>query len=84
MNNIVKHAEARKCFVSVVKKTHHISLSVEDDGIGFDVTKTISLTRKRGSIGLLIMRERVEQVGGKFFLDSRIGRGTNLLAEIPL
>jgi len=54
-------------------------VSVSDDGIGFDPAQT-----RLGAHGLAGMRFRVQSVGGRWQLDTAPGRGTTVLAEIPL
>jgi len=84
LNNIVKHAKAKKVFVNLVKKGGALSLSVEDDGIGFDQDRTMKTTRPKGPLGLLIMRERAIQIDGEFTIESQIEKGTHILVGIPL
>jgi PAS domain S-box-containing protein len=84
LTNIIKHSEAKHCFVNLVKKDDAISLSVEDDGVGFDARKKGWGSREKVPLGLLIMRERVVQVKGEFSIESRIGGGVHLLIEIPV
>jgi PAS domain S-box-containing protein len=84
MNNIVKYALAKKVFVNLVRKGEELSLSIEDDGIGFDQKKIMKATGKELTLGLLIMRERAEQLDGDFTLESQSGKGTHILVEIPL
>lgn len=84
MSNIVNHAKAKKVFVNLVGKDGKLSLSVEDDGIGFDQKKIMKTTARGLPFGLLIMRERAEQIDGDFTLESQPGKGTHVLAEIPL
>ena len=84
LTNIIKHARARNVFVNMVKKDEKLSLSVEDDGVGFDLEKAMKATIRKGPLGLLIMRERAEQLGGDFTVESQIGKGTQLLVEIPV
>jgi PAS domain S-box-containing protein len=84
MSNIVKHAKAKKVFVNLVGKEGELSLSVEDDGIGFDQKKIMKTTAEELPFGLLIMRERAEQIDGDFTLESQPGKGTHVLAEIPI
>jgi signal transduction histidine kinase len=81
--NIIKHAHAKKVFVNLVKKDEVLSLSVEDDGDGFDLGRAMEISKGKGPLGLLIMRERAIQVGGEFTIESRVGRGTHLLVEVP-
>jgi signal transduction histidine kinase len=84
LTNIIRHAKAKNVFVNLVKKGENFSLSVEDDGVGFDQDKVMTFSKNRGPLGILIMRERAEQVDGEFTLESHIGKGTHLLVEIPL
>ncbi len=84
LTNIVKHAGAKNVFVNLLKKGNAISLSIEDDGIGFDQEAAMQISKGKGPLGLIIMRERVIQLGGEFTIESQFGKGTHLLAEIPL
>lgn len=84
MNNIIKYARAKKVFVNLVNKDEEVSLSIEDDGIGFDPKRVVQTAGEEMPLGLLIMRERAEQLNGEFTLDSQVGKGTHLLVEIPL
>ena len=84
LTNIVKHAQAKNVFVNLLKKDNAISLSVEDDGIGFDQEETMKISKGKGPLGLIIMRERAIQLGGEFTIESQIDKGTHVLAEIPL
>jgi PAS domain S-box-containing protein len=84
LNNIIRHARAKHVFVNLVKKDEKLSLSVEDDGVGFDQDKEMNPSRRKGPLGLLIMRERAVQFDGEFTIESQIGKGTHLLVEIPI
>ena len=81
----MKHSGAREAFVNVVKKEDSLLVSVEDDGMGFDLDEVMRTARGgKGSLGLLIMEERAVQLAGKFSIEPRVGEGTHLWAEIPL
>ena len=84
LNNIVKHTDASKVFISLVVKEGKISLSIEDNGAGFDPEKTMEPANRQSPFGLLIMRERVEQLHGEFSIESEKEKGTYLLVEIPI
>lgn len=84
LTNIIKHARAKNIFVSLVKKGKSISLSVEDDGIGFEREEVMKLLGETAPLGLIFMEERVLQVDGKFRVESRPQGGTYLLAEVPV
>ena len=84
LNNIIKHAEAKNVYVSLLKKGNVLSLSVEDDGVGFDQDKAMKISKGKGPLGLVIMRERAMQLDGELTIESKIGKGTHLWAEIPI
>jgi len=84
LTNIIRHARARNIFVNLVKKDKKLLLSVEDDGVGFDQDKVMEPSKRNRSLGLLIMRERAVQLDGEFTIESQPGKGTHLLAEIPI
>lgn len=84
MTNIIKHSRAKEVHVNLIKKDKLISLSVEDDGVGFELAEVMKYQKERAPLGLLIIEERTIQLGGEFHIQSRIGRGTHILLEIPL
>jgi signal transduction histidine kinase len=77
ITNAVKHSEADKVSVSVVEENCSVLITVGDDGAGFDPE---AATR---GFGLLGMRERVELVDGRVYIESRPGSGTVVQAELP-
>ncbi len=77
VNNSVRHASARNVEVSVRREEDRVLLAVRDDGAGFDA-------RFVRGLGLLGMEERVRRLGGQFHLDSQLGRGTAITAELPI
>ena len=84
LNNIIKHAEAKNVYVNLLKKGNVLSLSVEDNGVGFDQEKAMKITKGKGPLGLVIMRERAMQLDGELTIESFLGKGAHLLAEIPI
>jgi signal transduction histidine kinase len=79
LTNIVKHAHAHNVSIVLARKQRSVSAVVEDDGAGFDVSRT-----RDGGLGLVGMRERVELIGGRLTVETRPGAGTTLVAEVPL
>ena len=77
--NATRHAAARTIHVSMVEGRRRVTLSVTDDGVGFDPA-----TRTGSGFGLVGMRERVRSVGGEIWIESEPGRGTTVRAELPL
>ncbi|WP_394247171.1 cache domain-containing protein [Vibrio profundi] len=80
LNNIEKHAKAKKVTVVLQQMGNMLQLLIRDDGIGFQVHDAMN---KRG-IGLRNMRERVEFIGGDFELNSEIGFGTEITVLLTL
>jgi|CZKE01.1.fsa_nt_gi signal transduction histidine kinase len=77
LHNCIRHAGARSVTVTVRQSPEELSLSVEDDGKGFDVR------RERG-LGLIGIEERVANLGGNFAVESAPGRGSRLRISLPL
>jgi len=80
--NIRKHAEARRVEVLISLQTGEMTLSISDDGCGFD--PQLAPNAKGEHFGLSIMRERAEQVGGRMEIRSIVGRGTQVFVYIPI
>jgi signal transduction histidine kinase len=84
ITNIAKHAGAHHTLVNVEFKDSSITIEVEDDGRGFDMTQLNPRTGDSQGVGLMGMRERVELLGGRFQIESRPGSGTHIIVEVPL
>jgi PAS domain S-box-containing protein len=82
--NIIKHAHANKVKVSIRRVDEHIHIDVEDDGKGFDSVKVISTAIEDTKFGLFSIRQRLEQLGGQFEIDSEDGRGSKITMTAPL
>jgi signal transduction histidine kinase len=80
VNNVLRHAQARHVRVALRRGEDSVGLEISDDGQGFDA----QLPRSGRHIGLWSMRERVEQLGGRFEVRSVPGQGTTLTAVVPL
>ena len=81
--NIGKHAGATHVFVSLGGDEARFLCSIRDDGVGFDVERAIA-ERRSFSLGLALMRDRVEAVGGTLTIVSSPQRGTELRASVPV
>jgi PAS domain S-box-containing protein len=74
LNNIAKHSQAARVYISLWKQDGKIELTIEDNGIGFDPE-----TSRKG-LGLVSMKERVEFSGGMLAIESDLGSGTTIRA----
>jgi len=84
LNNIIKHSKATEFSLQIVKHPGFIRLMVEDDGIGFDQNNIPGKSLQKHRMGLINMSERTFALNGKFVIDSRKGRGTEIIVEIPM
>jgi len=84
LTNIIKHAHANKVFVHLYKKEKCIILTIEDNGVGFDLKKANESEIRGKKLGLHIMRHRVLDLEGHFSVESSIGKGALLIIEIPV
>jgi signal transduction histidine kinase len=80
LQNALKYSRARQVSVHLTGRAERLTLSVVDDGVGFDVD---AATSGRG-LGLISMHERVEAVGGTLKIHSTPGAGTRLEVTVPL
>ena len=64
VTNVVKYANASKIIVRIQKFGKAIRVSVEDDGVGFDVSKLDASFTPKGGFGLFNIKERLEYLGG--------------------
>lgn len=78
--NVMKHARATRVIVSLASTTDAISLTVQDDGIGFDAQTVV---RNHRGLGLVSMAERVRLVHGTVTIDSIPQQGTRLYISVP-
>jgi signal transduction histidine kinase len=84
ITNALRHASARHVIVLIVQRASAISLSVKDDGRGFDVAGTLDTAAAEGHLGVVGMRERVRARGGTLQITSHPGIGTTVTVDLPL
>ncbi|WPV01137.1 sensor histidine kinase [Mucilaginibacter sp. cycad4] len=80
VNNVMKHAHADRVDISLMRSNESISLTIEDNGIGFDTTNPEIFK----GMGLNNLRSRINFLKGKVEFDSQPNRGTLVSIYIPL
>jgi PAS domain S-box-containing protein len=80
LRNVARHAHARAVRLSLHSLDGGLQLEVADNGSGFDPVEQ----PRQASLGLASMRERVRLLEGKLQIESERGRGTEILAWIPI
>jgi len=84
LTNVLRHAQAQHIWIEFNQSDGAVELLVRDDGVGFDVPKTLDWAANRGHLGLLGMKERVQILGGHLEVDSKPGLGTRIRLSLPL
>ena len=78
INNAVKHSEASKIIVQVMRHNEeHINITVEDNGKGFNFDEM----KTKNSAGLQNIQSRVNYLNGKMDIQSEVGKGTSVYIE---
>jgi signal transduction histidine kinase len=77
IHNAVRHSRCRELTIGLDGSGQHLTLTVTDDGHGFDVSKGLG-----HGLGLVSMRERVESLGGRLTIEST-PKGTRIEASVP-
>jgi len=78
LSNIARHANAKHCEVRLERRGSKASLTIEDDGVGFNVRRATE------GNGLRNMRERAAAMGGLLRVTSKAGKGTTLRLTVPV
>ena len=84
VSNAVKQARAQNVSLSLDCQSDRLTLSIVDDGRGFDVAPRTRQAVRDGHLGLVGMRERLDRVGGTLSINSTLGRGTTITCLVPI
>ena len=84
LTNIAKHAHATHVSVLVERVEGEMRLIVEDDGLGFEVERTIARATRERRLGVAGMHERAALVGGAVTIESSRGSGTTVYVRLPV
>jgi len=86
VNNVEKHAKAKNVWIKLGMDGDYLTVSVADDGVGFDVKEVLSKYKEKMSLGLLNMQERAKAIGAQLSIRSTtkgLGRGTVISIRVP-
>ena len=84
IGNIVQHSKAKNASIVLVYQPDEFSLSISDDGQGFDVSEITDVEESGRGRGLFSMRERIGFLGGTSGIESKIAGGTTVWAKVPI
>jgi signal transduction histidine kinase len=78
LHNVIKHSKALEVTVRMVYTEGVLNISIEDDGVGFEPDA------KAGGHGLTNMKQRLTNIGGHCFIESKPGKGTRVLVRLTI
>jgi signal transduction histidine kinase/CheY-like chemotaxis protein len=84
LTNIGKYAQATQVAISLKRKDDEVCLSVEDNGVGFEVERIMAHRDRKRGLGLASMEERARMLGGTFHIWSSPDMGTKIHVTVPL
>jgi signal transduction histidine kinase len=84
LNNVVKHASARRAAVRLLREPQALVLEIQDDGAGIAPAALSQSGQRGGHLGLAGMRERATLLDGELTVHSEAGQGTRITARIPI
>jgi signal transduction histidine kinase len=79
LGNAARHSQATLVKILLDIGEDRVRVSVDDNGKGFDSDSVL----QSNSLGLKLIRERAEMLGGSFEIDSNIGKGTRVSFAVP-
>lgn len=81
VQNAQRHASAENLWITLQRYTNSLSISVTDDGIGFDTDENIQKFSPNGGFGLFSAKAHMQAIGGSLLLSSSPGGGTTAIVE---
>lgn len=81
VNNAIKYADSNFILVKINSSEQLLSISIEDDGKGFDINEKLKIKSK--GMGLLFMEERIKYINGRLFINSKKNKGTKITINTP-
>ncbi len=84
LTNAQKHSGAKEVTIAIEFNKQSTKVTVGDDGKGFELPERMGDLARSGKLGLAGMQERAQLLGGVLTIDSKPGKGTRLIMEVPL
>ncbi|QLE01953.1 type IV pili methyl-accepting chemotaxis transducer N-terminal domain-containing protein [Galbibacter sp. BG1] len=84
VNNAIKYAESSHILITVSHSKDLLSISIDDNGKGFNIKKIKPRKNGEGGMGLTFMQERIKYINGRLFMSSTPGEGTKVTINVPI
>lgn len=84
LSNIRRHSRASQALVKLEFGKDRVRMTVSDNGHGFELPEKPESLASNGKLGIIGMHERARLLGGSLKIQSELGKGTQVVAEVPL
>jgi two-component system sensor histidine kinase DegS len=84
INNAIKYADSTHIIVQLSHSNSILGITIDDNGKGFDINAVEKKRNSESGMGLLFMKERIQYVNGRVFINSIPGEGTRITFNIPI
>ncbi|WP_366184421.1 ATP-binding protein [Flavobacterium ovatum] len=84
INNAIKYADSSHIIVQLSHSSNLLSITIDDNGKGFDLSTVDQKKTSESGMGLLFMKERIQYINGRVFFNSIVGEGTRITFNIPI
>lgn len=84
VNNAIKYAESTHIIITISHSKKLLSITIDDNGKGFDTSKLKPRENGEGGMGLTFMKERINYINGRLFMSSNPGEGTRVTMNVPI
>ncbi|AWG21891.1 histidine kinase [Flavobacterium faecale] len=84
INNAIKYADSSHIIVQLSHSNSLLSITIDDNGKGFDLATVDQKKTSESGMGLLFMKERIQYINGRVFFNSILGEGTRITFNIPI
>jgi len=84
INNAIKYADSTHIIIQLSHSNNILSINIDDNGKGFDIAEAEKKRNSESGMGLLFMKERIQYINGRVFINSILGEGTRVTFNIPI
>lgn len=84
INNAIKYADSTHIIVQLSHSATLLSITVDDNGKGFDINAVEKKRNSESGMGMLFMKERIQYINGRVFFNSIPNEGTRITFNIPI
>lgn len=84
INNAIKYADSTHIIVQLSHSTTLLSITIDDNGKGFDINAVEKKRNSESGMGMLFMKERIQYINGRVFFNSIPNEGTRITFNIPI